>query len=309
MITFVTNPFFVGFPVGQPGAGFSAGATVAEAQGAGTATAAAFAAGDATGLGQGVATIEATGSSSGAGIATADSPFVVDGADFDGINDYMTRGAGLTGAADSKLGIFSAWLRLDGGDGVAQYLLEGTNRVAVTRRNDNKISVIGTNAAGVGVMTLVTNATYAAGASWIHVLASWDMAGGVGGRHLYINGVSDLDVVTFTDDTIDYTVADWTIATIGAGSFKLDGCLAEFYFAPGQYLDFSVVANRRKFFKTSSQPAFLGATGSLPTGVAPLVYQHLDDGEAVANFATNRGTGGNFTITSVLATASSSPSD
>jgi hypothetical protein len=39
------------------------------------------------------------------------------------------------------------------------------------------------------------------------------------------------------------------------------------------------------------------------------MYHHLDNGEAVANFATNRGTGGNFTITGTLDTASTSPSD
>ena len=76
-----------------------------------------------------------------------------------------------------------------------------------------------------------------------------------------------------------------------------NGALAEVYFAPGQYLYFSIASNRRKFISRTGKPVHLGTTGMLPTGTAPLVYHHLDDAEAVANFATNRGTGGNFTIT------------
>ena len=90
---------------------------------------------------------------------------------------------------------------------------------------------------------------------------------------------------------------------------KLKGFFAEVSFAFGQSLDFSIVSNRRKFLSAGGKPVFLGADGSLPTGTAPIIYQHLDDGEAVANFATNRGTGGDFTITGTLDTGSTSPSD
>jgi hypothetical protein len=128
-------------------------------------------------------------------------------------------------------------------------------------------------------------------------------------NHLYINDVDDENVLTFTDDTLDYTGGDWSVGARPSGNLKFDGCLSEFYFAPGQYLDFSLVANRRKFISPTGKPVQLGLTGSLPTGTAPLMYHHLDDGEAVANFATNRGTGGNFTITGTLDTAASSPSD
>lgn len=247
-------------------------------------------------------------------MAAGEPLLVCDSADFDGTNDYTNRGADLDGNANSKLGIVSMWLRVDGGDGVdARPFVSGSGATVEFRTqktNNEAFRVIGENAAGTIILNIVTSASViAAGATWKHVLASWDMAGGAGGRHLYINDASDLTVVTFTDDTIDYTQADWSAGARMDGNEKLDGCIAELYFAPGQYLDFSVVSHRRRFISGSGKPVFLGATGALPTGTAPLVYFHLDNGEAVANFATNRGTGGNFTITGTLTTGSTSPSD
>jgi hypothetical protein len=246
--------------------------------------------------------------------ATYDNPMiVVDSADFDGTNDWMTRAA-LTGAVNSKSGILSVWIRLDGGDGVAQRIVEGVEGTALftfLRRNTNVFGIGGDNAAGTEILLLVSNTTYTASATWLHVLASWDLAAAAG--HLYVNDVDDLAAgPTLTDDTIDYTLSAWGIATSAGtpGSLIVDGCLAEVYFAPGQYLDFSNAFNRRKFISASGKPVHLGTTGALPTGTAPLIYLHLDDGEAVASFATDRsGNANTFAITGTLATGSTSPSD
>ena len=236
---------------------------------------------------------------------------VCDSADFDGTNDSMARGAGLTGAADSKTGILSAWCRLDGGDGANIYILSNSEvgtGVTLFRAAANIFQINGMNTAGTFILQLASTTTYTTAATWLHVLASWNLA--TASASLYINGVSDLaGGPTLTDDTIDYTKTDCYIGNAFTGTVDWNGCLAEFYFAPGQYLDFSLVANRRKFIDSAGKPVHLGTTGALPTGTAPLVYLHLDDGEAVANFATNRGTGGNFSITGTLDTGSTSPSD
>jgi hypothetical protein len=235
---------------------------------------------------------------------------IADAADFDGTNDYMLRGGGLTGASDSKTGIFSAWIRLDAGDASALTILRSTNTTnafLVLRRTDNCLAIGGDNAAGTEILLLKSVNTYITGSTWLHLLASWDLANAAG--HLYINDASDISAPTLTNDTIDYTLADWGVGAAPGGSFLMNGCMAEMYFAPGQYLDFSIELNRRKFITTSGKPAYLGADGSIPTGTAPIMYHHLDNGEAVANFATNRGTGGNFTITGTLDTASTSPTD
>jgi hypothetical protein len=239
---------------------------------------------------------------------------VCDAADFDG-TDYMTRGAGLTGAADAKTGIFAGWVRLDGSNGSLLIILALTTTVAGATSHlnvgrlgggSNIFFVSGFNAAGSFILDLPGASAFTAAATWRHILASWDLANNVG--HFYINDVSDAGTTAFTDDSIDYTTADCSIGATADGTNDFDGCLGEIYFAPGQYLDLSLVANRRKFISASGKPVHLGTTGALPTGTAPLVYLHLDDAEAVANFATNRGTGGDFSITGTLATGSSSPS-
>lgn len=163
------------------------------------------------------------------------------------------------------------------------------------------------NAAAATILDISTTATFLSGPTWRHILASWDLAV-PGARHLYINDVSDISATIFTNDTIDYTLGDWTIGRRAWLAGFFDGCLAETVFHLG-YLDLSVEANRRKFITASGKPVNLGDDGSLPFGAAPIVYQRRRVGEAVANFATNRGSGGNFSISGSLSAGSTSPSD
>lgn len=237
---------------------------------------------------------------------------IVDAADFDVTNDYMTRGAGLTGAADSKSGILSVWVRIDGGDGGSRQIITGdvggSKRFEVSLNSSNQFHLIALDSADGDVISIRSASAYSSGATWRHLLLSWDQATTT--SHLYVADVEDRDTpLADVDATIDYTLSDWSVGATVAGATKFNGPIAELYFAPGQYLDFSNVYNRRKFISAGGKPVYLGATGAVPTGTAPIAYFHLDDAEAVANFATNRGTGGNFTITGTLETASTSPSD
>lgn len=233
-----------------------------------------------------------------------------DAADFDG-TDVMTRGANMTGAVDSKLGLLSFWMRLDGGNGNLQYPLIGIKQpfdqatLIASRDNQNKIVIQDGQYLSY---YLQSTSTYTSGATWRHILASWDS--GAGNKHLYINDTDDLDGAASSTSNFACpysTGTDWAVGDVF--SSPLDGCLAEVWFTPGQYLDLSIASNRRKFITSGGKPANLGSDGSAPLGVVPLIYLHLDDAEAVANFAVNRGGGGNFSITGTLATASSSPSD
>jgi hypothetical protein len=240
---------------------------------------------------------------------------VVDGADFDGANDYMSRGGELTGMSDGKQGIISVWVRLDGGNASNLYIADnapaaGSSSFYLIRSAGNTFTIQGRDSpGGTLLLSLQTTSTYTSAATWLHVLAAWDMAVGTS-YSIYISDALDMGAAIFTNNTIDYTGGAFTIGGNGSvPSPSFNGAIAELYFAPGQYLDFSLVANRRKFISASGKPVHLGATGSLPTGTAPLLYLHLDDSEAVANFATNRGTGGDLSITGTLATASDSPSD
>jgi len=243
-------------------------------------------------------------------VGGADGDFAVNAVDFDGTNDYLTRGAGLTGAADSSTGILSVWLRLDGGNGAnMEVWCDDALFIEFIRDSTDRFKAILYNAAGNSRLEFRTVTQYTANAAWRHFLLSWNTAFSASNKlsHLYVNDVSDKSVVSdiAASFNIDYTRGNWGFGAVPSASQKFNGCMAEFYFAMGQYLDFSVEANRRKFISATGKPVSLGADGSLPTGSAPTVYLN----NPAASFGTNKGTGGNFTITGTLDTASTSPSD
>ena len=107
-------------------------------------------------------------------------------------------------------------------------------------------------------------------------------------EELYINGSEDGNEVTNADDDLDYTRTEWAIGATVAAASDFDGRIAELYFAPGQYLDFSIAANRRKFITSSLKPADLGPHGENPLfGTKPILYMPYPT-------EYNYGTGGNF---------------
>lgn len=244
--------------------------------------------------------------------------FKVDSAKFNPVVN-ITRGAGMTGDADGKQGIFSGWFRLDANDGVQEILFENSlstssiaTRFQILRNASNQFSVLGFNAASTGILSMNTVGTYVAGTTWRHVLMSWDLLAGA--SHLYINDVSDKSVATLTNDTINYAQGNWQAGAAWNGLQSYNGCMAEVWFAENQFLDFSVIANRRKFISAAGKPVRLGVNGETPLGgTKPIAYFHLDKSETASNFAINRGTGGNFSVNNIsggsVATGSTSPSD
>ena len=244
--------------------------------------------------------------------AAAAAAFLCDAADFDGTNDYMLRGADLTGIADGKAGTLSIWFRIDGGDGAIRRVFtlqtgSGTPGFSFLFLASNKIRVTALNAAGTAILRKDTTPTYTAGATWYGLQVSWDLAATT--SHIYIqDSAPALDSDINTDDTIDYTKGNCAIGAQGDGAAKFNGCLAEVFFHT-TYIDLSVEANRRKFITAGLKPVDLGADGSTPLGVQPLVYQRIADGGLAASFATDLGSGGDFTITGTLDVCDSSPTD
>lgn len=239
--------------------------------------------------------------------------YTVEAVDFDGTNDYMTRGADLTGNADGKVGLLSFWARLDAGDGSTLDIINnGTGLtqggIRCSRNTANRFTVVGRDSAGTAKLQISSNTDSAAGATWLNVLASWDLTD-TAKRHFYLNDATVLSVVTYVDATLDYTKTNFAVGAGTGGAQKLNGCLAELYFNPTVYMDLSVEANRRKFISATGKPVNLGSDGSTPTGTAPIMYQRVADGAAASTFATNLGSGGNFSITGSLDIASTSPSD
>lgn len=242
-----------------------------------------------------------------------DTPYPVNAADFDGTNDYMLRGADLTGNADSSQFIFSCWFRMDGSDGVQKEIYNaGTlgNGISISRDSSNRISVDIYDSSGSKEVAFTSSSTsFTSSSTWHHLLISCDTNFSAGNKlkKMMIDGVSDIANITDSASAfnIDFTRTNHSIGATVAGGSRFNGCLAEVYFAIGSYLDVTTAPNLAKFRKANGKPENLGTDGSTPTGSQPIIYLK----NAAASFNTNSGSGGNFSITGSLDTASSSPSD
>lgn len=259
-------------------------------------------------LGMGYGILASSGGGGGGG-------YVANATDFSGTNQYMAKGVALTGVVNSKTGIFSAWVRLDGGDGAnmgiynnVDTLTTGSSGLIVRRQADGKFRLEGFNDVAATFPFRETSvSTYTSGASWIHLLAAWDTTtGGTTDKaYLYIDGVNERNLISLQNFDMQYTSNANFVAGVNGATDDLNGCLSDVYFAPGQFLDFSVQSNREKFRSAAGKPVYLGANGELPTGTSPAVFFTNPFG----TFSTNLGTGGNFSQTAGLTAASTSPSD
>jgi hypothetical protein len=216
---------------------------------------------------------------------------------FDGTNDFLTLGSALSGVASSKQCSASYWFRRTGGNGVAQAFL-ATVPSLQTRLDidvDNKPKCVFRNSAATTICRL-DSATAITDTNWHHLMFSFDLANAAN-RHLYLDGVSALVVVLYTDDTINFAGStNWMIgAGTAAGADKLNANLGNLWFSPGTYIDLSQATNRNKFLNVDI-PADLGTTGQLPTGTTPRIYL----AGTTATWHTNKGTGGGFTLTGAL---------
>lgn len=236
-----------------------------------------------------------------------------DAAVFNGSTTRMVLASPLA-VQDSKSGIFSAWVRRDGGAGVSQGILVGgiqTLSFGCRAGLFTDFFFMSADQSG-GVKSLDLNSqVHGVGPTWYHVLGSWNQEINC---FWYVNDTNERTLNNFLNAPLLYApYPQWQIGCSFNVAVPQDfffGALAEIYFAPGYYLDFSIVANRRKFITAAGKPAQMGYNAYLPTGDLPSIYFHLDKGEPPANFAYNRGTGGNpWVITGPLTTASTSPSD
>ena len=228
------------------------------------------------------------------------------GSDFDGTNDYLTRGADLTGNADGKTGLLSFWIRPDVDATTlniyTQDVAAGAFGLQIQLSSSGYIIIQGHDTADAEILNIrstIANFTVANG--WRHVLASWDLA--ANSSFIYVDDASSQTVTTRVNSNINYTTLDHIFGYWLWGGSKMNGCLSEFYFNNSAYMDLSVEANRRKFISVTGTPVSLGVNGALPTGASPIIY--LKD--ASGSFQTNYGTGGNFTVTGALSTCSTTP--
>lgn len=209
--------------------------------------------------------------------------------------------AALTGVVDGPLGSLSMWCRMDAGDSVTINPKNSTApAVLVQRTSTNSLLFKVTSSGGLQAQS-ISNDDVLTGTSWHHILASWDTNHSTAGSKILNFYLDDVNInSTQVNDSAAFNVnytGENIVFPINNSNSNL--ALSEIWYAPGQFIDFSNSANRA-LFSSGGRPISLGATGNLPTGVAPAVYLK----NAAATAGTNSGTGGNFTIQGTLANTS-----
>lgn len=248
---------------------------------------------------------------------SARTPFVrgrifVGAADFNGSTNYMTFSGALTGLADGKQGAFYGRIKINSGDGTTRrlfsLLVDGGNHFTFAISAANVWAVFGQGTDGSAALQAAGTGTILAGTGWHRVAATWDLTDSAKFQ-VWVDGVEGHAApTTYRNVNINYASA--SVSRIGAlasdASQKLPACLAEFWF-DDTWVNFNSTLSA--FEDSQGFPMDLGTDGSAPTGSAPVVYCHLDRGEAVANFALNRGAGQDFTTTGTLAACNTNPGD
>lgn len=229
----------------------------------------------------------------------------------DGANEGWTKGSDFTGNSDGSAATFSCWVHCQG-DGAEDVFCTSTSAVGGTtprlrfqHSTTNRFNILARTSAGTEILNISSTNDITNANGWRHVLCSFDV-NDTAKRHIYVDDVSDLAVVTtYTAGTIDFTAADWGIGISPGLGNDLTGLMADMWLDIGTYIDFSVESNRRKFISETGHPVYLGANGERPTGVSPILYLS----GLASTWNTNKGTGGNFTTQGTPNDSSTSPSD
>lgn len=236
--------------------------------------------------------------------------FVAQGVFFDA-STWSEKASTLAGIATSKVGTISFWyLNGAGADGSSLGPLTSGfgsgGGQSFNKTNTGVMQIQLQNSAGSSLLLARSVATFNVSDGWRHFLASWDLAAGT--VLFYVDDAASLSIITGpTNDVIDWPGgnAQW-FNFVNGGSGNGPGNLADMWFDPTSFIDFTVTANRRKFIDGSGNPVSLGSTGQTPTGSTPILYETGNNG--FAGFLTNLGTGGNLTLQAgALAASSSNP--
>lgn len=208
------------------------------------------------------------------------------GYQFDGATDYLDGNA-LTGIADGKKGTFVCFFYCDDVPASGERIITNTGpRFTVERSSTGAISVVGRNAANTLILSQATSGTPCSTAGSYVLMLSFDLAS-AGSMKIYVNDVDQgITSTTFTDDSIDYTVTEWSIGGSVGGTLLLNGDIYSIWFDPTTNLDFDTESVRRKFADVNNVPLFVGSHGELPTGTPPILFLGYDD---FGNWPRNRG--------------------
>ena len=159
--------------------------------------------------------------------------------------------------AAAKKCMFSAWVRLDGGNGsnmtVLSFLESGGGGFNFSRLSTNVFNVSQSASGGGAGFVLRSTNTYLAGEDWIHVLASVDPA--ESRWELYVNDTSDDTVVVSNNVNLENAFTLVNVARRAVTDDQLfTGAVFDLLYVPGVSLDLSDPDNRRFFISDDLKP-------------------------------------------------------
>lgn len=227
-------------------------------------------------------------------VAPPAGPFQPLAVDTNGGTARWTRGGDLTTNADGKTFFFSMWINPDTVVGDGQIYTTPAAEMVIQRMGD-RIRLFAENAAGAVILNMQSPIGSVQAGIWQHWCGSFDLANAAN-RWFRKNAANQtVTAPTYVDDTINFTNTDHAIGANPAGVTAYAGKLGEIWikqiFVPN--LDENVF---QFITGAGGSPIDLGASGittGSPTFGSPIMYFSRRDG--VANFATNKGTGGGFT--------------
>ncbi len=240
-----------------------------------------------------------------AGASLASTADNAEAIDFDGTNDYLSRASDLTGNADGKTFTFSAWVYVSSYSTATQRIYAsvttgGNMRFSIVV-NSSGITLTGVNASATTILSSVGNTVVPLN-SFTNIIVSVDLSN-TENRFVYINDALDTtqNWATYSDDSIDFTASSISpahvVAVSSLNTTKVLGRLAHLYL-DYTYRDLSVEANRRLFITADRKPA------SGQAALNPILYLPLSDATQPGK---NLGTGGDFTLTGVVAKSGRGP--
>jgi trimeric autotransporter adhesin len=217
-------------------------------------------------------------------------PYTAVPVSFDG-TDWLLSSS-LSGASDVVSGTISVWFRLAAaGQGTQRSILDSqASRVRLVYFSTNAGEIRFRDTAGAD--TIRATLPTVTDERWHHVILTTD---GTAGQCYFDDQPRSL-VVAPTNVAIDWTLLNFSIGATITGTALYNGDLAELWASNVYVGDLAVTANRRKFILADGTPPDLGSNGSIPTGSAPLIY----NSGLTADWHTNKGTGGGFTLTGTL---------
>jgi hypothetical protein len=220
--------------------------------------------------------------------------------DYDGTNDFLSRSTDLVGNTDGKTFTFSAWVWVNA-TGATQYLWsdhDGVNQgLAIFLNTSNQLRIFALTSAGATALSATVTTPLSLTNTFCNVLISIDLANSAN-RSVYVNDVqSTVTWTTYTNSNIAFAKTGHQVAATTGGSGLFGGRISN-VFLDYTYRDMSVTANRRLFVTADLKPAAGQAA------LNPIMYLTMGNPTAPG---TNSGTGGNFTLTGVVARSGRGP--